>query len=93
MLPSDTDARDFSDDLEGDALGDAEMGEDNPAIGPAVDRALGRGSVETALSKALDAAATAGRFDVVAQLAKELEARRLARSGNIVALDPAKRGR
>jgi hypothetical protein len=37
--------------------------------------------VETALACALSQAADAGRFDVVAQLAKELEARRLARSG------------
>ena len=48
--------------------------------------------VESALVRALEAAAVGGRFDVVAQLAKELEARRLARSGNVVALD-AKRGR
>jgi hypothetical protein len=41
--------------------------------------------VETALSRALAQAAAAGRFDVVAQLAKELEARRLARAGNVVA--------
>jgi hypothetical protein len=52
-----------------------------------------RDGVESALAKALDAAATAGRFDVVAQLARELEARRLARAGNVVPLDPAKRGR
>jgi hypothetical protein len=32
--------------------------------------------VEVVLAKALDAASAAGRFDVVAQLAKELEARR-----------------
>ena len=42
--------------------------------------------VESALASALTAAATAGRFDVVAQLAKELEARRLARSANVVDL-------
>ena len=35
--------------------------------------------VEAALADALTKAASAGRFDVVAQLAKELEARRLAR--------------
>jgi hypothetical protein len=43
-----------------------------PAIGPMGD------VVEAALARALDAAAAAGRFDVVAQLARELEARRLA---------------
>ena len=48
-------------------------------------------AVEAALVRALDAATTAGRFDVVAQLAKELEARRPAAAGNVVALD-TKRG-
>ena len=42
--------------------------------------------VEEALAGALTAASAAGQWDVVAQLAKELEARRLARSGNVVAL-------
>jgi hypothetical protein len=51
------------------------------------------GSVEDALGAALARASEAGRWDVVAQLAKELEARRLARAGNVVALDAAKRGR
>jgi hypothetical protein len=46
------------------------------------------------LEVALRLAAEAGRFDVVAQLAKELEARRLASAGNVVALNvDAKRGR
>jgi len=43
--------------------------------------------VEAALVKALDRAAEAGRFDVVSQLARELEARRLSRAGNVVRLD------
>lgn len=43
--------------------------------------------VEAALARALDRACEAGRFDVVAQLARELEARRMARSGNVVAFD------
>jgi hypothetical protein len=47
--------------------------------------------VETALASALAAAAAAGRFDVVAQLARELEARRHARAGNVVLLDDARR--
>jgi hypothetical protein len=38
---------------------------------------------------ALDAAAQAGRFDVVAQLAKELEARRLGRDTTVVSIDRA----
>ena len=49
-------------------------------------------AVEAALAGALTEAAKAGRFDVVAQIAKELEARRLARSENVVAID-AKRAR
>lgn len=44
-----------------------------PAFGPTVD------VIEAALAKALEAAAAVGRFDVVAQLARELEARRLVR--------------
>jgi hypothetical protein len=43
--------------------------------------------VEAGLVAALTKAAEAGRFDVVAQLAKELEARRLGRSDNVVTLD------
>ena len=43
--------------------------------------------VEAALARALTDASTAGRFDVVAQLARELEARRTARpAGNVVDL-------
>jgi len=42
--------------------------------------------VEAALAHALTKAAEAGRFDVVAQLARELEARRLASSPNVVTL-------
>jgi hypothetical protein len=38
-------------------------------------------AIEDALAKALEGATAAGRWDVVAQLAKELEARRLARVG------------
>jgi hypothetical protein len=47
--------------------------------------------VEFELARALGRAADAGRFDVVAQLARELEARRLARFTNVVAFD--ERGR
>jgi len=42
--------------------------------------------LEAALARALDCAAQAGRFDVVAQIARELEARRLARADNVVTL-------
>jgi hypothetical protein len=38
-------------------------------------------AIESALASALERAALAGRFDVVAQLAEELRARRLAREG------------
>jgi len=43
-------------------------------------------AVEGALARALDAATKAGRFDVVAQLASELQARRTAATGNVVHL-------
>jgi hypothetical protein len=46
----------------------------------------GGDTVEEALAEALARAAEADRFDVVAQLARELEARRLARAGNVVPL-------
>jgi hypothetical protein len=49
-------------------------------------------TVEAALMVALTEAAKAGRFDVVSQLAKELESRRLASSPNVVTLDTSKRG-
>ena len=45
--------------------------------------------VEAALARALDAASTAWRFDVVAQFARELEARRLAREPNVVRVGDA----
>jgi hypothetical protein len=48
--------------------------------------------VEAALARALDRAAEAGRFDVVAVLAGELQARRLARGG-VVAIDAKRRQR
>jgi len=49
--------------------------------------------VELELARALGKAAAAARFDVVAQLAKELEARRLARLTNVVKLDGTRRPR
>jgi hypothetical protein len=65
------------------------MGGDGTPIAGHFARSFARAPdpVEAALARALDAAAAAGRFDVVAQLAKELEARRLAASeGKVVAL-------
>jgi hypothetical protein len=52
-------------------------------------------AVEAALAGALANATAAGEWAIVAQLARELEARRLARSGgNVVAIDAkARRGR
>ncbi len=50
-------------------------------------------AVEEALGVALREAAIAGRFDVVAALARELEARRLAGASNVVSLDTARRKR
>jgi hypothetical protein len=47
--------------------------------------------VEVALAKALEEASGARRWDVVARLAGELEARRLARLGNVVPLTGATR--
>jgi hypothetical protein len=48
--------------------------------------------VEEALVKAIGEASAAGRFDVVALLAGELQARRLAREG-VAALDVKRRER
>jgi hypothetical protein len=50
-------------------------------------RGTGEEQVEAALARAIDRASEARRFDVVAQLARELEARRLARPTNVVPLD------
>jgi hypothetical protein len=47
--------------------------------------------VEIALAMALTEAAKAGRFDVVAQLARELEARRLAGSNVAILSEGARR--
>jgi hypothetical protein len=49
--------------------------------------------VESALADALRGAAVAGRWDVVAQLARELEARRLAQEPNVVTLARAPKDR
>lgn len=75
-----------SDDL-GKPSSTTDKAPSGPAIGPTGD------AVEAALSRALEAAAAAGRFDVVAQLARELEARRLAGSPNVVTLPKSSRGR
>jgi len=46
-----------------------------------------KSTVEDALARAIERAVSAGRWDVVAQLAKELEARRLAASGVMLLAD------
>ncbi len=55
---------------------------------------MGQGSdvVEAALAEALRGATAAGRWEVVAQLARELEARREARAG-VVKLDDRRKAR
>jgi hypothetical protein len=62
----------------------------------ALDRAVPPGAlpdvVEAALAKAIGEASAAGRFDVVALLAGELQARRLARGG-VMVLDAKRRQR
>ena len=47
--------------------------------------------VENALARAIEGAVSAGRWDVVAQLAKELEARRLAAAGVMLVADERKK--
>jgi hypothetical protein len=59
--------------------------EEPPRVGGVLD------AVEAALAAAMSAATAAGRFDVVAQLARELEARRCARAGNVVRLEASRR--
>jgi hypothetical protein len=54
---------------------------DGPESGPDQD------VIETSLARAIDKATDAGRFDVVAQLCRELEARRMARAGNVISID------
>ncbi len=44
-------------------------------------------TVEDALARAIEGAVSAGRWDIVAQLAKELEARRLAAAGVMLLAD------
>jgi hypothetical protein len=54
-------------------------------------RGMGVDGVEQALADALARAAGAGEWGLVAQLAKELEARRLARMSNVLLLDASAR--
>jgi hypothetical protein len=74
-----------------------EIGDVHPAAGQSWGNQQSRGGpedqVELELARALGKAAAAARFDVVAQLAKELEARRLARLTNVLTLDASRRRR
>jgi hypothetical protein len=75
------------------------MSADEALNGTQLDRSLDRASdvppkhdpVEAALAKALEGATSVGQWDVVAQLARELEARRVARSSNMVCLGDSPR--
>jgi hypothetical protein len=75
-------------------------GADTALNGDDLDRSLdhrggppqrGADPVEAALAAALDRASADGRYDVVIQLARELEARRTARAGNVVRLEDERR--
>jgi len=62
-----------------------------PTLPQPVQDARNSDRIESALAEALRAASAAGRWDIVAQLARELEARRLAGS-NVERLDVTKKG-
>lgn len=77
-------SRASGDDAETTPADPTSKGDDEDAFGPAIGPTAD--GVDAALTRALDAASTAGRFDVVAQLVRELEARRLVRAPNVVTL-------
>jgi hypothetical protein len=63
----------------------------NDANARSVDAGVdGREAIEAALASALETAASAGRFDVVAQLARELEARRTGKRAGMPPRETAK---
>jgi hypothetical protein len=64
----------------------------NPAMPGCLDASLDAvDAVGAALARALEGATVAGRWDLVAQLARELEARRLTRVENVVQLTRTRR--
>ncbi len=73
-----------------------EIGGVHPGVGQSwgnpASRGTGEDYVGEALARALDRDSEAGRFDVVAQLARELEARRLARLPNVARLSRTRAG-
>jgi len=77
------------------ARGEGQAAIDNPAtVGPRSDCGVTIDAVEEALATALAEASAGGRWDVVAQLARELEARRSAREApNVVILGNERRQR
>jgi hypothetical protein len=77
--------------LENAPQGDAKRPEVSVSAAPAEGDTSGADPVELALAKALVQAADASRLDVVAQIVKELEARRHARARNVVTFDPERR--
>lgn len=72
------------------AIGPVELSAQTPDDGSPRARDDGGASVEKALASAIMKAAEASRWDVVAQLARELEARRLA-AAEAVKIDPSRR--
>ena len=71
-------------DAEEATRGDDKRREVSASVLPGLD------AVEVALAEAIRGATSAGRWDVVAQLARELEARRMARALNVIAIDTAR---
>jgi hypothetical protein len=69
---------------------------DGPGAGPPLQECKAApatvDAVEAALADAISKATAAGKFDVVSQLCRELEARRLGRLGNVVAIDSKRKG-
>jgi hypothetical protein len=59
----------------------------NPRIADVSKHLTHGDAIEATLASALAAAAAARRFDVVAQLAREIEARRVARAGHVALVD------
>jgi hypothetical protein len=67
--------------------GGSDEGTTNPRITDHWKHLASGDAIEAALASALAAAAAASRFDVVAQLVREIEARRLARAGHAALVD------
>lgn len=83
---------DFVGDRRGVELPTTTTAYDKPATPRAPDSSADSSdAVDAALARALEGATAEGRWDLVGQLARELESRRLARSRNVVALPAAGR--